>query len=77
MEVAKHIVLSVCVEKGTLNLVSLFLACLQGYLFAKGPLRLEDVHHFAYQLFEAVDFLHHKLKIVHCDIKRKGGRKTV
>ena len=47
------------------------LACLQGYLFKCGPLALEKVHHYAYQLFDAIDFLHHKLKIVHCDIKRE------
>ena len=33
---------------------------------------MEKVHHYAYQLFDAVDFLHHKLKIVHCDIKRES-----
>jgi len=44
-------------------------SCLQGYIFKCGPLSVEKVHHYAYQLFDAVDFLHHKLKIVHCDIK--------
>ena len=33
---------------------------------------MEKVHHYAYQLFDAVDFLHHKLKIIHCDIKRES-----
>ena len=44
-----------------------FSACLQGYLFKCGPFALGKV----YQLFDAVDFLHYKLKIVHCYIKRE------
>ena len=34
-----------------------------------GPLMVDDVIHYAYQMFDALDFLHTKLEIVHCDIK--------
>ncbi|KAL5505815.1 hypothetical protein EMCRGX_G007322 [Ephydatia muelleri] len=34
-----------------------------------GPLIADDVIHYSYQMFDALDFLHTKLMMVHCDIK--------
>lgn len=38
-------------------------------LIQNGPLGADDVIHYSYQMFDALDFLHTKLMIVHCDIK--------
>ncbi len=46
--------------------------CLQGWLFKSGPIPLINVHHYACQLFDALDFLHNKHGIIHCDIKRES-----
>ncbi|XP_064385832.1 uncharacterized protein LOC135334528 isoform X2 [Halichondria panicea] len=43
--------------------------CMQGWLFKTGPIPLINVHHYACQLFDALDFLHNKQGIIHCDIK--------
>lgn len=43
--------------------------CLQSYMFNGGPLSIEDSHNYACQLFEALDFLHRRINIVHSDIK--------
>ena len=44
--------------------------CLQSYLYSAGPLSMEDCHNYACQVFEALDFLHQKINVVHADIKR-------
>ena len=46
--------------------------CLQSYLYTAGPLSVEDCHNYACQLFEALEFLHQKINIVHADIKRES-----
>jgi serine/threonine protein kinase len=43
--------------------------CLQGHVFENGPLSSEAVLNYSYQLFEALDYLHQTLKVIHCDIK--------
>ena len=43
---------------------------MQNYLFHGGPLSVENAHNYACQLFEALDFLHNKLHLVHSDLKR-------
>ena len=47
-------------------------------MFENGPLSAETTLNYGYQLFEALDYLHHTLKVIHCDIKREregeGGR---
>ena len=47
-------------------------ACLYSHLNENGPFGNEDLHHFGYQLFDALDYLHSKLRIIHCDVKRKA-----
>ena len=47
------------------------IGCLQSYLFNGGPLSVEDCHNYACQLFDALDFLHTKINLVHSDIKRE------
>lgn len=49
-------------------------ASMQSYLFKNGPLTMGDVHHYAFQLFDALEYLHNKESIIHCDIKRKSHR---
>ena len=44
--------------------------CLQGYVFENGPLSTESTLNYSYQLFEALDYLHQELRVIHCDIKR-------
>jgi serine/threonine protein kinase len=55
------------------GVVQLFLelmpCCLQSYLFNGGPLSIEDVHNYSCQLFDALEFLHNKINLVHSDIK--------
>ena len=46
-------------------------ASLYDLLKHNGPLIADDVIHYSYQMFDALDFLHTKLMMVHCDIKRK------
>ena len=46
-------------------------ACLHELLFKTGPIPLINVHHYACQLFDALDFLHNQQGIIHCDIKRQ------
>ncbi|XP_019848854.1 PREDICTED: spindle assembly checkpoint kinase-like [Amphimedon queenslandica] len=43
--------------------------CLQSYLYNGGPLSVEDAHNYACQLFDALDYLHGKINLVHSDIK--------
>ena len=45
--------------------------CLQGFVFENGPLSPETTLNYSYQLFEALDYLHQRLKVIHCDIKRE------
>ena len=54
--------------------VTVFLdtACLHAYLHDNGPFGIEDLHHFGYQLFNALEYLHSTLRIIHCDVKRKA-----
>ena len=47
--------------------------CLQGYVYEYGPLSPETTLNYSYQLFEALDYLHQTLKIIHCDIKRTSS----
>lgn len=49
----------------------ILVGCLQSYLYNGGPLSVEDCHNYACQIFEALEFLHQKINIVHADIKRK------
>ena len=51
-----------------------FLGCLQSYLYNGGPLSVEDAHNYICQLFDALDYLHSKINLVHSDIKRKRER---
>ncbi len=54
--------------------VFVFIAAnMQSYLHRNGPLPMSDVHHFSFQLFDALEFLHNRELIIHCDIKRKCG----
>ena len=48
----------------------LFTGCMQNYLYHGGPLSIENAHNYACQLFEALDFLHNKINLVHSDLKR-------
>ena len=45
--------------------------CMQGFLYSCGPLPVEDAHNYCYQLFEALDFLHSRVNIIHSDLKRE------
>ena len=47
--------------------------CLQEYVFENGPLPPETTLNYSYQLFEALDYLHQELRVIHCDIKRERG----
>ena len=48
-----------------------YTGCLQGFVFENGPLSPETTLNYSYQLFEALDYLHQRLKIIHCDIRRE------
>ncbi len=55
------------------NTIQLFMeimpTSMQAYTFRNGPLTMSDVHHFSYQLFDALEYLHNKERIIHCDVK--------
>lgn len=53
------------------NMLCLCTGCLQGYVFDNGPLCPDTTLNYSYQLFEALDYLHQRLKVIHCDIKRE------
>jgi serine/threonine protein kinase len=48
-----------------------YTGCLQEYVFENGPLPPETTLNYSYQLFEALDYLHQQLHVIHCDIKRE------
>ncbi|CAI8017544.1 Mitogen-activated protein kinase kinase kinase 1 [Geodia barretti] len=55
------------------NRLQLFLelmpGCLQEYVFENGPLPPDTTLNYSFQLFEALDYLHQELRVIHCDIK--------
>ena len=40
-------------------------------MFENGPLPPDTTLNYSYQLFEALDYLHQELRVIHCDIKRE------
>ena len=46
-------------------------------MFENGPLPPDTTLNYSFQLFEALDYLHQELRVIHCDIKREreSGRK--
>ena len=43
-------------------------------MFENGPLPPDTTLNFSFQLFEALDYLHQELRVIHCDIKRERER---